>query len=102
MKVKTITCEHTRQVKPFEPVRFAITAEIGEGENPIEAAKKLQELVLMVIYKDDAKQRDHLLQSLIYDTVAPVTRTPNAPINGKPLNGASHKPTHPPTEFPKF
>lgn len=90
MKVTTITCEHTRQVKPYEPVRFAITAEIGDTENPIEAAKKIQELVLMVTYKDDAKQRDHLLKSLIYDT------------GTKPTNGTVSKTVPPPTEFPKF
>lgn len=65
MKVKLITCEHTRQVRQFEPVKFSITAEIGEGENAYEAAKKLQELVLMVTYKDDPKQLKHLVDSLI-------------------------------------
>lgn len=66
MKIKTITVEHTRQVTQFNPVRFAITADITEGEDAEVAAKELQRLVLMVTYKDDVKQRDHLINSLVY------------------------------------
>lgn len=65
MKVTTITCEHTRQVRQFEPVRFSITAELGEKDSPVAAAKELQRLVLMICYKDDVKQRDHLIASLV-------------------------------------
>lgn len=64
MKITTITCEHTRQVTQFNPVRFAISADLTEKDDPEKCAKDLQRLVLMITYKDDPKQRDHLINSL--------------------------------------
>lgn len=64
MKITTITCEHTRQVTQFNPVRFAISADLTEKDDPEKCAKDLQRLVLMITYKDDPKQKDHLISSL--------------------------------------
>ena len=84
MKITTITCEHTRQVRQFEPVKFAITAQLSEGEDPISCAKELDRLTLMVIYKDDPKQRDFLIAKLVDCTNPAVEpKTPEKPVAQK-------------------
>ena len=57
---------HTRQVTQYHPATFCIEAEIDPTQDPIQCAKALQELVIKVLYKDDAKQREHLINSLVY------------------------------------
>lgn len=66
MKITTVTIQHTRQVRQYEPVVVSMTAEIKEGEDVMTASKAVQELVLRVAYKDDPKQRDFLIQSLVH------------------------------------
>ena len=65
MKIKSITCQHTRQVKQFEPAVFSMTADITEDEDPMIAAKQVQDIVIRVLYKDDITQRDKLLHQLV-------------------------------------
>ena len=72
MKIKEITCSHTRQVQQYTPATFSITAQIDENDNAEEVAKDLQRLVLRVLYKDDVKQRDHLINTLAPETKATV------------------------------
>ncbi len=76
MIIKEITCSHTRQVTQFNPVMFSITAQINENDDPEIAAKDLQRLVLRVVYKDDVKQRDHLI-----NTLAPETKKEEGMVN---------------------
>lgn len=64
MNVITITCEHTRQVRQYEPVRFSMTAQINEGEDPIKCAIELQRIVLMATYKDSPSELKMLLEKL--------------------------------------
>ena len=64
-KITSVTVEHTRQVQQFNPVRISLTADIREGEDPQVVAKEVQRMVLMLTYKDDAKQRDMLIAGLV-------------------------------------
>lgn len=65
MKITKISFEHTRQVQPFTPAKFSVEAEVTENEDVAKAAKELQRFVIMVLYKDDIKGRDHLINTLV-------------------------------------
>jgi len=65
IKVTSIYCEQTRQIRSYEPLKYGITAEILEGHDPLDAAKELHSLTLKVLFRDDIKQRDHLIATLV-------------------------------------
>ncbi len=88
LKIKEITCSHTRQVQAYTPATFSITAQIGENDDPEVAAKDLQRLVLKVLYRDDVKQRDHLINTLAPEDkpLAPKNQINNVPFDIKKEN----------------
>lgn len=64
MKPISITIQHTRQVRQYEPVVVSISADLKNGEDVEQASIELQTLVLRIIYKDQPKERDMLIEKL--------------------------------------
>jgi len=67
MTPKTITIQHTRQVRQFEPVVVSISADLDSNEDVDQAARELQMLVIMIAWKDKPVERDMLIKALIND-----------------------------------
>lgn len=67
MKLTSITIQHTRQVRQYEPLVVSISADLDSNEDIMEASKELQRLVLMVAYKDKPVERDMLIKALVDD-----------------------------------
>lgn len=85
MKIITIKCEHTRQVYKFQPVKFELTAQLEEGDDPVRMASELQEIVLRVIYKDNPKLRDLVISQLLNEESSEMDHTKSDPKPG--VNG---------------
>ncbi len=92
MKITTIKYSMTRQITAFHPANFEIEANITEDEDPAECARALQELVIRILYKDKALERDSLIKQLCNsdkpDVIAPAKiADPIKPITNSQANG---------------
>ncbi len=68
MKPTSITIQHTRQVRQYEPVVISITADLKPGEDIMKASTELQKIVLRIIFKDQPKTRDEIIKVLCAET----------------------------------
>ena len=85
MKITSITCSMTRQVRQYEPQTFSMQAELTENEDLKECSRQLQKLVIRVLYRDSVKMQEPLMAMIDSDSGTPVVRqTPNV-IDGKKL-----------------
>jgi hypothetical protein len=65
MQITQVSYSHTRQVEPYHPISFHMTANLIEGEDPDKAAAMLQELVIRVLYRNAPQMRDELIAKLL-------------------------------------
>ncbi len=60
----------TRQIKDFHPANYSIEADVYENEDVHVACNTLQELTIQVLYRDQPKTRDSLIQQLCVPVIA--------------------------------
>jgi len=90
VKISTVTVSRTIQAKQYEPIVFTVSAELGEGEDPMAVSRNLLLLVKRVLF--DATNRMRLdLKPPIDEEMAPLFAEDEArsAVRARPGQGVS-------------
>jgi hypothetical protein len=86
LKITKVSYSMTRQVTSFHPAVYSMEAEVSEGQTAEQVALELQKMVIKVLYRDQQKQRDMLIESLCHPPKvdnSPQAKSPDAPSENK-------------------